>query len=167
MSFCLPTYVWTTTRRRPQDGRLKRSGQSLRTVHDVSFLGAGSGSKSNSGEVDYLCEVQTCISITGLDRWHWTGLCLVDTYFEPESRREDVSDYCICTEDEDSLSLDPFSVGELDADRPLLDPKEYFLRVLDIRARAFLVEWQCSVSGLRQNILKYVSVRLPYLHCFI
>ncbi|KAJ4024831.1 hypothetical protein NW752_002283 [Fusarium irregulare] len=140
MFFCLPTYVWRSTPRRPYDIRLKRSGQPIRNVRDISFLRTGSVSKSHSGDVDYLCEVQTSISITGIDRWHWTGLCLVETQFQEQDQYQDLNSYCN-QDPEDSLRPDPFSDGELDADRPILDPREYFLAVLDIRARRFQQHW--------------------------
>ena len=158
MYFCLPTYVWRSTTTPPQDSRLKRTGESIRTVRDVSFLRTGSASKSPSGEVDYLCEAQLSVLIAAIDRRIWTGLCFVDTYFQPQDRYQDYYSYYT---EEDSIRLDPFSDGTIDADRPMLDPRDDFLCILNSRAKGFQQEWQYVVLSLRRRIEEYVNVGSP------
>lgn len=90
--------------------------------------------------------------------------CFVDTYFEHEDRRESAESYHdnrLVDEDDDTSVIcqpDPFTSGEQDAAYPILNPREYFLVVLESRLRHIKYEWRILVTKLRQIIDRYVSI---------
>ncbi|RGP67680.1 hypothetical protein FSPOR_5870 [Fusarium sporotrichioides] len=43
--------------------------------------------------IDYLCEAQVSVLIAAINQTVWTGYCFVDTYHEPEDRRQTVEKY--------------------------------------------------------------------------
>jgi hypothetical protein len=59
---------------------------------------------------------------------------------------------------EDGLRMDPFTLGLLDADKPIHNPREYFLTVLRIRLNQVRREWQQVVEKLSQVVRAYEKV---------
>lgn len=89
--------------------------------------------------------------------------CFVDTYFEHEDRRESAESYhdeIVFDNEDDSVAYqpDPFTLGEREAGRPILAPREYFLVVLQFRLRHVNAEWWVLVTKLRHLIDAYVSI---------
>ncbi|KAL6413122.1 hypothetical protein AUP68_02620 [Ilyonectria robusta] len=112
-------------------------------------------------DIDFLCEAQVSVLITGLDLKRWVAYCFVDTYFEKEDRREGVESYDDEVEfDEDDKPCcqpDPFTSGESDATLPVLCPREYFVVVLESRLRQIRDEWHVVVIRMELKIETYIS----------
>lgn len=89
--------------------------------------------------------------ITGTDNWRWVAYCFVDVYFAQDGK-ESVSQYHEDSLGEDGIRADPLTLGNGDADRPIQDPREYFLEVLRIRFRQVRGEWQRVVENLKQAV---------------
>ncbi|KAJ3541993.1 hypothetical protein NM208_g4330 [Fusarium decemcellulare] len=159
LSFHLPFYAWRSMPhlKCPQDNRLDRDGNPMRTITDISFLGGGVTPQSSVNKVDYLCEVQMSVLVTGMDDCHWTGYFLIDTYFEHEENKGCVDAYYHCSGQSGNISVDPFTEGSLEADCPILNPWEYFLAVLDCRAKALSEEWCMLVRMLRRRVEKSIE----------
>lgn len=148
----------------PQDRRGRESNGPLRKVTDLTFLLRRPTGSSPPIELDYLCEAQASLLITGSDPWRWTAYCFVDTYFESKEKRESVDGYDEERDvDEDSGVLfepDPLTAGEQDTNLPIKGSREYFLTVLLARTRIVKTEWQTLVQRLEDLISAYV--RYPY-----
>lgn len=115
-------------------------------------------SSDTTREVDYLCEGQISVLISAVDRRIWTGYCFVDTYYQPESQKQSVEDYCKNDSDEDTLEMDPFTNGECDTNLPILDPGRYFLTALDSQLRVFKDEWTDTADQIRIRVKNYVAI---------
>ena len=152
--FHLPFYSWRCTDQEPKDNRRKADGSPLREVFNVQFL-RGKASET-AYKVDYLCEGQLSVLVTAVDQRTYTGYCFVDTYYQPESRRQAVGDYCTSDMDEDSLQTDPFLNGRHDSNMPILDPAEYFFTVLESQLGVFRNEWTNTVSQMATRVQDYV-----------
>ncbi|KAH7110912.1 hypothetical protein EDB81DRAFT_926519 [Dactylonectria macrodidyma] len=157
LSFHLPYFAWrsTTPQEQPRDNRLNRAGHPVRKVIDVSFLTSGVTPQITFKQGDYLCEAQMSVLVLGPDDCRWTGLCLVDTYFDSEDQRECVDKYH--ADVPDGIQSDPFTEGIFDVHLPILDPREYFLAVLDCRAKVFMEEWKHSADKLAHRIDGYIA----------
>nr|CEG05243.1 unnamed protein product [Fusarium clavum] len=153
--FHLPFYSWRSTRQEPKDNRLKTDNSPLRKVYNVQFL-RGEPSDTTS-EIDYLCEGQISVLITAIDRRIWTGYCFVDTYYQEESRKQSVGGYCKDDSDEDGLQTDPFTNGECDSNKPILDPGHYFLTALDSQLRVCYFEWTDTAHQIRARVQQYIN----------
>ncbi len=104
-------------------------------------------SSTKTKATNYLCEALISTVVTGIDDSVWTALGLVDTYFDEE---ESTKTFQAATS---SFSRpDPLSAGVLDAQCPILDPREYFLKVFEIRVSRVEKEWHFIVQKLRRNI---------------
>ncbi|CAG7566116.1 unnamed protein product [Fusarium equiseti] len=157
--FHLPFYSWRCTDQVPKDNRRKADGSPLREVFDVRFL-RGKASET-AYKVDYLCEGQLSVLITAVDQRTYTGYCFVDTYYQPESRRPAVGDYCMSDMSEDSLQTDPFFDGRHDSNMPILDPAEYFFTVLEYQLGVFRNEWTNTVFQIANRVQDYIA-KFPY-----
>ncbi|KAJ3543817.1 hypothetical protein NM208_g3380 [Fusarium decemcellulare] len=162
LSFHLPFYAWSETSAEnvPRDIRLDSNGNPLRRVDNASFLRGRKPQELPSSKVDSICQGQASVLIAGIDDCRWTGLCLVDTYFQPLEDRESVDTYHSWLEG--GIQPDPFSEGKFEAKFPHLNPWEYFLSVLDCRARAFKAEWQILINKLRERIDQYIK-KCPFM----
>lgn len=107
-------------------------------------------------EVDYICEGQISILIAAIDHRVWTGYCFVDTYYQPESRRQAVGDYCKAEIEADVIQPDPFADGECDANQPILDANEYFFTTLECNLRVVKDEWTNTVHQMGIRVAEYV-----------
>ncbi|KAM5384647.1 hypothetical protein ACJZ2D_001392 [Fusarium nematophilum] len=159
LSFHLPCFVWRSAQhhKAPCDTRLNRDGGPLRRVINIDFLGGPKNPQSILDEIEYLCESQTSVLIKTIDHYRWTGICLVDTYSQDGDQRECVDKYHETMSEPDGIQSDPFLEGESEASRPLLDARQYFLTVLDCRAKVFGEEWQISADKLERRISKYIE----------
>ncbi|KAK7431000.1 hypothetical protein QQZ08_002530 [Neonectria magnoliae] len=132
----------------------------LRKVKDLSFLRRRSRDDAPILDVDYLCEAQTTVLVTGLSPWRWVAYCFVDTYFEHEDNREGVNFYDTTREVEDGHVLfqpDPFTAGNTEASRPRLDAREYYVTVFKTRLDQTKDEWDGMVSNMRSRIHSYIK----------
>ncbi|KAJ3542867.1 hypothetical protein NM208_g3874 [Fusarium decemcellulare] len=165
LAFDLPYYAFRVApcHSPPRDPRKRKSAASdtLRNITDLSFLVRKPKSPVPPTAKAYLCEVQTTVLISGSDPWRWVAYCFVDTYFESEDRRESVDAYHEDVEiDEDShvqIQPDPFTTAESDANLPVLDPRQYFLIVLESRLRQARDEWHTLATNMGAIINEYLD----------
>ncbi|KAK7418158.1 hypothetical protein QQX98_004133 [Neonectria punicea] len=162
LAFDLPYYALRTAPRYrpPRDTRTIADNGPLRKVKDLSFLRRRSRDDAPILDVDYLCEAQTTVLVTGLGPWRWVAYCFTDTYFEHEDNREDVNFYHTAREVEDGHVLfqpDPFTAASTEASRPRLDAREYFVTVFKTRLDQKKDEWDGVVSNMRSRIHSYIE----------
>lgn len=133
---------------------------------DLNFLLRRPSRSSPPIELDYLCEAQVSVLITGSDPWRWAAYCFVDNYFQIEENRECVDDYDEERVDDEVSGFrfqpDPLTAGEYDTNLPIKGPREYFLAVLQTRLQHVKIEWQILVERLEELISAYV--RYSYNH---
>src|SRR3569833_304265 len=103
---------------------------------------------SQSGLTYYLYESQTSIALTGMDDSLWTVFALSDAYYD-EKRS---SQYHHRQTRRSSLRFDPLWPGRVDANLPLWDPREYFLRVTDIQLEKATQEWDFLVKAFKETV---------------
>jgi len=115
---------------------------------DLSFLTRCSESGPSQHKI---IEAQYSIVICGQDDFQWVGWSFIDNNFEQEELSDDV----------DRLSYkgvveDPIANAQLDQNKPLVNPREYFLRVLEVISEQILGEWERVVQNMRRNVRQYV-----------
>lgn len=76
------------------------------------------------------------ISICGVSNHQWTGYAFVD---DDESMSEEDFDYTTILPDQFALN------GEVDANRPIWDPREYFMRIIPTRLDQIVRRWSWIV----------------------
>ncbi|KAH8662643.1 hypothetical protein BGZ61DRAFT_402356 [Ilyonectria robusta] len=164
LAFDLPYYVFRRAARRkpPQDHRGRGPNATHREATDLSFLTRIPAGSPPRFELEYLCQAQVSVLITGSDPWRWVAYCFVDNYFDQEDTGDSPDVYDEDREvDEDTgvchIQPDPLTAGGLDANFPIKGPREYFLAVLQARLRDIRVEWQKLVSELETLIGKYIQ----------
>lgn len=168
LAFDLPYYAFRVTpcHSPPRDPRKRKSAASdaLRNITDLSFLVRKPKSPVPPTTKAYLCEAQTTVLISGSDPWRWVAYCFVDTYFESEDKRESVDAYDEEVEIDDESHVhfqpDPFTTAESDANLPVLNPREYFLIVLESRLRQARDEWHTLATNMGDIINDYVRCSL-------
>lgn len=166
LAFDLPFYVLRQAphNKAPQDRRLRAGNDTLRKVTDLTFLQRPTGS-TPLVQIDYLCEAQVSVLITGSYPWRWVAYCFVDTYFDSEERKESVDSYNgeieIAKDSHATWQTDPLIIGEYDANYPVSTPREYFLVVLDSRLRHVKDEWRVLMRRMSEMIETYVDTYRP------
>ena len=97
-----------------------------------------------------LFEAQISFIIIGSDKYRWDGYCFA---FDDE---EDS-----LGEDNDAIRIDPIFGNVngriLDANRPIWDPRKYFLAVFESRMTQVLAEFEYLIRMISKNIKQYVS----------
>jgi hypothetical protein len=97
--------------------------------------------------------------VAGSDEWRWIGYCFVDTYFDAVGEgKETVPSYHKDSLNDEGMRADPFTYDIADADKPIRNPREYFLMVFRIRINQIKLEWQQVVEKVSQSIREYEQV---------
>lgn len=99
-----------------------------------------------------LYEAMTSVVVTGNDHWTWTAYGFVDTYWDS---RESVDGYHEMKGRRRGRA-DPLANGQINADEPLWDPREYFLKVVEIRTGLALMEWIQIIKRMEREVKQYV-----------
>jgi hypothetical protein len=94
-------------------------------------------------------EAQISFVICGADNTRWVVYAFVDTDSDDEELEDEILSYR-------EFHADPLSDGELDANCPIWDPREYFLRIVEIRMVQVLKEWKYLARTVERSIRKYV-----------
>jgi hypothetical protein len=125
----------------------------VRRSEEVMYLPIRGHSSLSSDDIpEYIYESQISVMVSGIDNWVWTAYCFVDVYFKGDTHTEKVEHYS-----SDAINrMDPHSCGKHAADRPVWDPRKYFLRALSARVEQVREEWENSVSLLMFQIDPYV-----------
>jgi hypothetical protein len=148
MEFHLPFFALRKTS--PSDCSPTRAhGKRLRESKDLSFL---KGQNTKPGEQENYCIYQAQIScvVCGLDDWQWVAYAFVDT--EHDNDDDDLVDKATSLEE---LNEDPIACG-LDASLPIWKPRQYYLKVFEIRVKQTRQEWDQLVRKLVLDISEYV-----------
>lgn len=137
----------------------------------MSFLSRCSRSgieKEEAKKVDYLYEAQSSCVITGYNNSYWTAISFSDTYFYPGANNNDAS---VCGDIEDMLpyyegddddeATDPLTIGNSAVPHNRLDPRHYFLSILDARLDKIKDEWGSIEYELSSKVIDYVSNPFP------
>jgi hypothetical protein len=100
----------------------------------------------------------TSVVICGSDESRWTAYAFVDTEFDGVSIDDEE------VEDSDECNEDPIASDrkgpEVDADKPIWDPREYFLRIIHLRMkRQILEEWRYIVGKVERGVKERVRRR--------
>ncbi|KAG4428670.1 hypothetical protein IFR05_015849 [Cadophora sp. M221] len=164
--FHIPYYVLRESKKSRRDIRQKPNGEPLRQFWELPSLSMPTSNRPTSTTDERYClyEAVTSIGVTGNDHWTWTAYGFVDTYFDS---RESVDGY----HQEKRRPLgrpDPLANGQIDADEPLWDPREYFLKVVEIRTGLAFMEWtqilnkmEAKVKQSRTNLCVALSSNDP------
>lgn len=112
---------------------------------DASFLKLDI-QPSEPNEVWSLQEAQISCVITGTDNWRWIGYGFVDA--EVDGLLADSSDI--------DLTFDQIGAGEIDASFPIWGPRDYWIRVFEIRSTQVRKEYEYLLHKLECAVNKYV-----------
>jgi hypothetical protein len=123
---------------------------------------------------------QMSCGIIGFDEWNWSAYGLFDTSeeeedaflyglgggvfspIEPETNSAGRDSMVGTSFDEDATFLtDPISAGEIDASRPILKPRQYYLTVLEIRVQKASEMWERVAVSVEAAIRRQVCVSFP------
>jgi hypothetical protein len=167
----------------PTNCNAKKKASLRRTKIDLSFLDIDcTGSQTDA--VWEIHEAQFSLLICGIDRFRWTSYAFANTNpnnslnesgFDPGrggtdsnlcrikiDDDEDCEEGANEDEDDDELNVDPTASdargAEVAADRPIWDPREYYLRIIDLRTKRVLDEWTEVVRKIKRSIERHVSV---------
>jgi len=148
MEFHLPFFALRKTT--PRDGSPPKAyGKRLRESKDLSFLkGQNTGPEGQENYRIYQAQI-SCV-VCGLDDWQWVTYAFVDT--EHDDNGDDSADKATSSE---GINEDPITCG-LDANLPIWKPRQYFLKVFEIRAKQIRQEWDQLVRKLVLDISEYV-----------
>jgi hypothetical protein len=115
---------------------------------DLSFLklDACESQDQERREVWGIQEAQISCVITGFDNWRWVGYGFVDT--EIDGVLADSSD--------EDLSFDQIAAGRLQIATPIWSPREYWLKVFEIRIDYVRLQWHYLIQKLEPSVDQYV-----------
>jgi hypothetical protein len=91
-------------------------------------------------------ESQFSLLICGTDHTRWTAYAFIDPHLDadPEETGYD---------GEDDVAVDPIANDKerqiIDANRPIWDPREYYLKIVDMRTTRVLNEWTRIVRKVK------------------
>jgi hypothetical protein len=108
---------------------------------------SGSQDQENFG----IREAQISCVISGSDDWRWVSYAFVDTDFDGDEFGDKAMSH-------EGLHWDPIAAGgNLEANMPIWKPREYFLKVFEIRIIQVRKEWDFLVRKVELSIGRYVS----------
>jgi hypothetical protein len=127
---------------------------------DLSFLKLDDldfdNSPSERNEVWGLQEAQISCVVTGTDDWRWIGYGFVDA---------EVDGLLADSLDADSLELDmrfdQLAAREMEASFPIWRPRDYWIRVFEIRIEQITQEYEYLIHQLELAVNQYVRYRAP------
>ncbi|KAF2194379.1 hypothetical protein K469DRAFT_126254 [Zopfia rhizophila CBS 207.26] len=137
----------------PKDGSQRvPNGKLRRRWIDISFLEAQSpypGDEQRYG----LAETQFSLLICGSDDWRWVAYSFEDTYFDEIEEEEDLYDGC---DPYERFFIDPIASDDhTDANKPIWNPRAYYLAICKARSAQVLLEWQNIRAKVERNIKRH------------
>ncbi|KAJ9607223.1 hypothetical protein H2200_008295 [Cladophialophora chaetospira] len=151
LAFHLPFFVCRTHTLKVEDHRRDAGGVPLRNSQDISFLNRWHQQESPT----FLYEAHITCVISGIDDWTWVAYCFADTYFDGEDGQIEFEPQCFDHFEIDGPSFDPLTLGNLDANAPIWNPREYFLLVFSHRLLEVKKEWHDIVARLEQSMRRF------------
>ncbi|KXH56735.1 hypothetical protein CSAL01_03179 [Colletotrichum salicis] len=151
MEFSFPLRIWCSSPVLMRDRREETSsGQRLRSSRDVKFLRQLAPTEKLGGATtDGIYSGHISAMVTGYDQFRWTGLALVEDWFEtssddpgPDSLERYENDF------EDGVLSDPLARGKVDVAGSSWDPRPYFVHILQVRLTQVHREWVFLLSKI-------------------
>lgn len=130
----------------------------LRKSWELHSLSQASRPGSSKDEVDCVYEAHISFTVTGLDHKMWTAYAFVDSYFD---ELDGVQAYDEMKAPREGI-MDPLTMGNLDAQIPIWNPRLYFIRVVEIRLGQIVVEWNRILKRIEKDIEQYVYTSSGY-----
>jgi hypothetical protein len=139
-----------------KDIRVKFDGKPLRQSWHLPFLSRSMSPSKSTNKTPkgyFLYEAQISVVVTGIDDSVWTAYGFADTYF---GSKESVRRYHISRRQGRPGRPDPLAAGQIDADIPIWTPREYFLRVIEIRTTQVQRHWNFISDRVEDAVKQYV-----------
>lgn len=128
------------------DSRQDRQGKPQRKSFAIPSMQLPSTLQPPLGGL--ICDSQVSALISVADVGGWTAYMFEDTYYKAREPSQDLDDSC----SEPSFYFpDALTAGAIDSTR-FLGPREYFLRVLQIRIEQAFQGWQVVVDKLEEIV---------------
>jgi hypothetical protein len=135
-----------------EDVRKKLDGNPLRRSWDMPSTEIPKASSTSPDEVERLYQAQFSFAVTGIDHWIWVAYAFVDIV----EHKGTVKHYGQLTDDY-GVPADPLADGRIPIEaRFILPPREYFLKVFQIRIRKVKNEWHYIIRRLQKEVTQYV-----------
>jgi hypothetical protein len=128
----------------PKESLEKAYVKPQRQWTDLSFLKLDIC--ESQGEVWGIQEAQISFVVTGTDNWRWTAYGFVDTEI----------DGFLADSTFDDLSCDQIAAQALEANFQIWDPRDYWVRVFEIRVGYVGKQWLYLIPKLEHSINEYV-----------
>jgi hypothetical protein len=145
LDFHIPYYVLRESKELFKDTRRKFDGKPLRQSWDLPLLPTSTDRRHS------LYEAKISVAVAGIDCSAWIAYGLVDTYFESD---ESVDRYHQWKGRQGRA--DPLADGQIDANNPIWTPREYFLKVFEIRINQVRKEWRRIIDKVEDEVKQYV-----------
>jgi len=136
-----------------KDAREKFGGKPLRQSWELPFLFKSISLSKSTGTLHCLYEAQLSVAVAGIDHSVWVAYGFVDTYYESEGS---VGGESVDTYHRLKGRPDPLTAGQISANNPIWTPREYFLRVLEIRINQIRGEWHYITDKVVDEAKQYV-----------
>ena len=158
LDFHISYFVLMESHDKLKDPRMKSDSEPLRRSWDFPSLSrAINKSTSSSMDRSYsIYEAQISFVVTGIDHWVWTAYAIVDSVGSKES----VNGYDRMNQSPGATLMgrpDPLAVGQTSTTDTIWTPREYFLKVVEIRIRQVLREWHFIVDKVENQVEQYVQ----------
>jgi hypothetical protein len=139
-----------------KDTRKILDGEPLRQSWELPFLSMPMDNSTSADELYSLYEAQISIVVTGIDHWVWVAYGFVDVYFDSQETVDGYHQMKVrrCRR---PGRADPLTAGHFVADEPIWMPREYFLKVCEIRMNQVLREWNWIVHKVKKKVKQYVQ----------
>jgi hypothetical protein len=124
-----------------------------RTWTDLAFLGLDDeeAQAQEPKKAWGMWEAHISCVVTGTDDWRWVCYGFVDAEI----------DGLLHESSEDDLDMDQIALGCLDANVPIWRPRDYWLKVFEIRIDQVMREWEILVHKIELGIYRYVCTPSP------
>jgi hypothetical protein len=134
----------------PEQPTGKTNTKPHRKWTDLSFLKldreAPSAQEQGTGEVWGIQDAQFSCVVTGTDEWRWTGYGFVDA--EIDGFLTDLSNQ--------DLTFDQIAAKGIDAKLPIRSPRDYWIKVFEIRIEFVRKKWDYLIFQLENAIDRHV-----------
>lgn len=151
LSFHLPFFALRSSLTPRKDHR----EMPLRNTKDISFL---NWHDQGSRTLVQLHEAHVSFVISGFHDWCWVAHCFVDTYYHDDDKgKESVEDYADQTIISQGMATDAPTLGNIDCDQPIWNPREYFIHVVYFRLLKANSEWQSLHKAVRDSFRRYTQ----------
>jgi hypothetical protein len=95
------------------------------------------------------------VIVTGIDHWVWTAIGCFETYFGSEDSVDRYDQMKGRRNNGRPGRADPLAAGQINAHEPIWTPREYFLKVLQVRVSQVLRGWNLIGSKMEEEVKRY------------